>query len=187
MARARRLLAETSPKLAAPSPIARHDGTDDDADDSRVLRAVAALHARGRHAELARVLSNFYPPAEAILPTPSAPDLEPGQCVMVGASSPTRGTIRYVGAVAFAEGEWVGVEMDDEGVGAVTGRAVTGRDGRVGAIQYFACRPGRGGVCPGGDADPRVIRRLLGLASCRVVDVSVVFIVCARASPIEYA
>ena len=75
VARARRLLAETSPKLAAPSPIARHDGTDDDADDSRVLRAVAALHARGRHAELARVLSNFYPPAEAILPTPSAPDL----------------------------------------------------------------------------------------------------------------
>ena len=65
MARARRLLAETSPKLAAPSPIARHDGTDDDADDSRVLRAVAALHARGRHAELARVLSNFYPAAEA--------------------------------------------------------------------------------------------------------------------------
>ena len=148
MARARRLLAETSPKLAAPSPIARHDGTDDDADDSRVLRAVAALHARGRHAELARVLSNFYPPAEAISPTPSAPDLEPGQCVMVGASSPTRGTIRYVGAVAFAEGEWVGVEMDDEGVGAVTGRAVTGRDGRVGAIQYFACRPGRGVFVP---------------------------------------
>ena len=148
VARARRLLAETSPKLAAPSPIARHDGTDDDADDSRVLRAVAALHARGRHAELARVLSNFYPPAEAIPPTPSAPDLEPGQCVMVGASSPTRGTIRYVGAVAFAEGEWVGVEMDDEGVGAVTGRAVTGRDGRVGAIQYFACRPGRGVFVP---------------------------------------
>ena len=51
VARARRVLAETSPKLAAPSPVGRRDG---DADDSRVLRAVAALHARGRHAELAR-------------------------------------------------------------------------------------------------------------------------------------
>ena len=108
-----------------------------------MLRAVAALHARGRHAELARVLSNFYPPAEAILPTPSAPDLEPGQCVMVGASSPARGTIRYVGAVAFAEGEWVGVEMDDEGVGGA-GR----HDGRVGGLEYFACRPGRGVFVP---------------------------------------
>ena len=146
MARARRLLAETSPKLAAPSPIARHDGTDDDADDSRVLRAVAALHARGRHAELARVLSNFYPAAGGgIPPTPwgAGVDLEAGQSVMVGASSPARGTIRYVGAVAFAEGEWVGVEMDDEGVGGA-GR----HDGRVGGLEYFACRPGRGVFVP---------------------------------------
>jgi len=145
VARARRLLAETSPKLAAPSPIARHDGPDDDADDSRVLRAVAALHARGRHAELARVLSNFYPPAEKIPRSALAPDLEPGQSVLVGASSPARGTIRYVGAVAFAEGEWVGVEMDDEGVG---GRAGGRHDGHVNGLEYFACRPGRGVFVP---------------------------------------
>ena len=143
MARARRVLAETSPKLAAPSPVGRRDG---DADDSRVLRAVAALHARGRHAELARVLSNFYPAAGGgIPPTPwgAGVDLEAGQSVMVGASSPARGTIRYVGAVAFAEGEWVGVEMDDEGVGGA-GR----HDGRVGGLEYFACRPGRGVFVP---------------------------------------
>ena len=143
VARALRVLAETSPKLAAPSPVGRRDG---DADDSRVLRAVAALHARGRHAELARVLSNFYPPAGGgIPPTPwgAGVDLEAGQSVMVGASSPARGTIRYVGAVAFAEGEWVGVEMDDEGVGGA-GR----HDGRVGGLEYFACRPGRGVFVP---------------------------------------
>ncbi len=147
VARARRVLAETSPKLF------RRDGDANDSIDSpsdriahsRVLRAVAALHARGRHAELARVLSNFYPPAVGgIPPTPSAGvDLEAGQSVTVGASSPATGTIRYVGAVAFAEGEWVGVEMDDEGVGG-TGR----HDGRVGGLEYFACRPGRGVFVP---------------------------------------
>ena len=59
VARAQRLLAETSPKLAAPSPTPPDAVETMESTDDRVLRAVAALHARGRHAELAQVLSNY--------------------------------------------------------------------------------------------------------------------------------
>jgi hypothetical protein len=59
VARAQRLLAETSPKLAAPSPTPPDAVETMESTDGRVLRAVAALHARGRHAELAQVLSKL--------------------------------------------------------------------------------------------------------------------------------
>jgi dynactin complex subunit len=48
--------------------------------------------------------------------------LELGQSVIVGRSDPAPGTVRYVGAVAFAEGEWVGIEMETRGVGRHDGR-----------------------------------------------------------------
>jgi dynactin complex subunit len=62
--------------------------------------------------------------------------LELGQSVIVGRSDPAPGTVRYVGAVAFAEGEWVGIEMETRGVGR--------HDGRVGGVRYFQCAGGRG-------------------------------------------
>ena len=41
-----------------------------------------------------------------------------------------------MGAVAFAEGEWVGIEMETRGVGR--------HDGVVGGVRYFQCAGGRG-------------------------------------------
>jgi hypothetical protein len=139
VARAQRLLAETSPKLAAPSPTPPDAVETMESTDGRVLRAVAALHARGRHAELAQVLSNYRGDSETenIENIESAAaGLELGQSVIVGRSDPAPGTVRYVGAVAFAEGEWVGIEMETRGVGR--------HDGRVGGVRYFQCAGGRG-------------------------------------------
>eukprot|EP01065_Artemidia_motanka_P023052 TRINITY_DN27432_c0_g1_i1.p1 TRINITY_DN27432_c0_g1~~TRINITY_DN27432_c0_g1_i1.p1 ORF type:complete len:914 (+),score=318.33 TRINITY_DN27432_c0_g1_i1:46-2742(+) len=45
------------------------------------------------------------------------------------------GVVRYWGSCAFAAGEWVGVELDEE-----LGR----NDGTVGGRRYFACPTGRG-------------------------------------------
>ncbi|KAA0173382.1 hypothetical protein FNF27_05159 [Cafeteria roenbergensis] len=55
------------------------------------------------------------------------------------------GTVRYLGPVAFAEGEWVGVQ-----VGA--GQGVC--DGTVGNTTYFVSRPGRAIFVPVRDATP---------------------------------
>ena len=62
--------------------------------------------------------------------------MELGQSVIVGRSDPAPGTVRYVGAVAFAEGEWVGIEMETRGVGR--------HGGVVGGVRYFQCAGGRG-------------------------------------------
>ena len=141
VARAQRLLAETSPKLAAPSPTPPDAVETMESTDGRVLRAVAALHARGRHAELAQVLSNYRGDGDSEIENienieSAAAGLELGQSVIVGRSDPAPGTVRYVGAVAFAEGEWVGIEMETRGVGR--------HDGRVGGVRYFQCAGGRG-------------------------------------------
>jgi hypothetical protein len=140
VARAQRLLAETSPKLAAPSPTPPDAVETMESTDGRVLRAVAALHARGRHAELAQVLSNYRGDGDSETEKENiesaAAGLELGQSVIVGRSDPAPGTVRYVGAVAFAEGEWVGIEMETRGVGR--------HDGRVGGVRYFQCAGGRG-------------------------------------------
>jgi len=46
-----------------------------------------------------------------------------------------RGSLRYIGKVEFAEGEWVGVElMDAKGM----------HDGNVNGVQYFTCPPEKG-------------------------------------------
>ena len=140
VARAQRLLAETSPKLAAPSPTPPDAVETMESTDGRVLRAVAALHARGRHAELAQVLSNYRGDGDSEIEKENiesaAAGLELGQSVIVGRSDPAPGTVRYVGAVAFAEGEWVGIEMETRGVGR--------HDGVVGGVRYFQCAGGRG-------------------------------------------
>jgi hypothetical protein len=140
VARAQRLLAETSPKLAAPSPTPPDAVETMESTDDRVLRAVAALHARGRHAELAQVLSNYRGDGDSETENENiesaAAGLELGQSVIVGRSDPAPGTVRYVGAVAFAEGEWVGIEMETRGVGR--------HDGVVGGVRYFQCAGGRG-------------------------------------------
>ncbi|KAJ8410332.1 hypothetical protein AAFF_G00203130 [Aldrovandia affinis] len=64
----------------------------------------------------------------------AVPDwLREGEYVTVGTSK--SGTVRYVGATDFADGIWVGVELDTP-----NGK----NDGSVSGRQYFRCNPGYG-------------------------------------------
>ncbi|XP_067351149.1 kinesin-like protein KIF13B isoform X1 [Channa argus] len=56
-----------------------------------------------------------------------------GAYVTVGSNK--AGTVRYVGVAQFAEGVWVGVELDTP---------VGKNDGSVGGHRYFHCKPGYG-------------------------------------------
>ncbi|MFT7812984.1 kinesin-like protein KIF13B isoform X2 [Arapaima gigas] len=67
-------------------------------------------------------------------PDTSVPDwMKVGACVTVGGGK--SGTVRYVGPADFADGIWVGVELDTP-----SGK----HSGSVGGRQYFQCRPGYG-------------------------------------------
>ncbi|KAK9828730.1 hypothetical protein WJX72_001758 [[Myrmecia] bisecta] len=55
-----------------------------------------------------------------------------GDSVIVGNRRRLRGTIRYVGPVGFAGGDWVGMELDQP-----EGRT----DGELQGIRYFHCPP----------------------------------------------
>ncbi|XP_049323919.1 kinesin-like protein KIF13A isoform X2 [Astyanax mexicanus] len=85
-------------------------------------------------------------------PTVQLPDwMAPGEQVWVG---PQSGTVHYVGGVEFAQGIWVGVELD---------RAVGKHNGTVQGRVYFRCASGHGvftrpawlsRVPPAEDVDP---------------------------------
>jgi dynactin 1 len=60
-------------------------------------------------------------------------ELRLGQTVRL--SDGRQGTIRFVGGTHFAQGEWVGVELEDD-----SGK----NDGSVQGERYFDCDPGRG-------------------------------------------
>ncbi|KAI1897823.1 hypothetical protein AGOR_G00087230 [Albula goreensis] len=78
--------------------------------------------------------------------------LKEGEYVTVGTSK--SGTIRYVGPTDFAEGVWVGVELDTP-----AGK----NDGSVGGRQYFRCNPGYGVLV----RPDRITRRVGGRAKRR--------------------
>ncbi|KAG9240873.1 dynein associated protein-domain-containing protein [Calycina marina] len=58
-----------------------------------------------------------------------------GQIISLNKGEGPLATIRYVGEPHFSQGEWVGVELDDE-----SGK----NDGSVQGERYFDCSPGRG-------------------------------------------
>ncbi|XP_077419188.1 kinesin-like protein KIF13B isoform X2 [Vanacampus margaritifer] len=76
-----------------------------------------------------RFLSEQKPPDDSALPD----WLTDGAHVAVGSGK--AGTVRYVGVAHFAEGVWVGVELDSP-----AGK----HDGCVGGHRYFRCRPAHG-------------------------------------------
>ncbi|GAA6069439.1 kinesin-like protein KIF13A isoform X3 [Tachysurus ichikawai] len=70
---------------------------------------------------------------EEVMPVAQLPDwMAPGEQVWVGTRS---GTVHYVGGVEFAQGIWVGVELDC---------AVGKHDGTVQGRVYFRCATGHG-------------------------------------------
>lgn len=71
--------------------------------------------------------------ADASVPA-SASKLDIGQRVSWNG---TPGTVRYIGSIALAPGEWIGVELDS-GKGQ--------HDGTVMGVQYFSCSSAAGGV-----------------------------------------
>lgn len=108
--------------VSSPSPEGRRRTTAEG-----LLGVCACLHARGRTTELARVLANFAPapPGSTVAAADrehrraetreKAAVLELGHEVVVRRRAPqgrATGTVRYIGPVGFAEGEWVGVELD---------------------------------------------------------------------------
>lgn len=50
-----------------------------------------------------------------------------------------RGTVRFVGETDFAEGVWIGLELE---------RPVGRNDGSVQGVRYFSCQPEHGLFCP---------------------------------------
>ena len=62
----------------------------------------------------------------------SALPIELGQTVL---SDGRQGVVRFIGATAFANGEWVGLELSDD-----SGK----NDGSVKGERYFDCQPGHG-------------------------------------------
>ncbi|XP_051920236.1 kinesin-like protein KIF13B isoform X3 [Hippocampus zosterae] len=80
------------------------------------------------------VTARHFLPEQKPLDDSAVPDwLTDGAHVAVGSSK--AGTVRYVGATHFAEGVWVGVELDSP-----AGK----HDGCVGGQRYFRCRPAHG-------------------------------------------
>lgn len=69
------------------------------------------------------------------------PETEPSEDVQVGArcevqnSGKPRGTIQFVGKTKFADGYWVGVQLDEP---------VGKNNGNVKGVQYFTCEEGYG-------------------------------------------
>eukprot|EP00731_Ephydatia_muelleri_P037215 Em0420g1a len=63
--------------------------------------------------------------------------LKIGDSVLVDATSakPKQGTIRFYGPTEFSQGQWAGVDLEDD-----TGK----NDGSSGGIRYFTCKPKHG-------------------------------------------
>ena len=77
------------------------------------------------------------PPRACLLPVPrmAAPEWQIGSRVLVAPENDVA-TVRYVGAVAGTDGEWVGVEFDTAGRGK--------HDGMHQGVRYFACSAAAG-------------------------------------------
>eukprot|EP00873_Tetraselmis_striata_P009555 jgi/Tetstr1/429819/TSEL_019686.t1 len=118
-----------------------------------VVALASRLHSAGRLAELGYLLAataaqgnvggcvDPHTAAERAMSHPyetASPEGAPfqlGDQVIVGNRRRLRGTIRYYGPTLFAEGEWVGMELEvPEGK----------NDGTVKGIHYFECKPNCG-------------------------------------------
>lgn len=88
-------------------------------------------------------------PAPAAPAAPAAPvaSLSVGQQVMWNGKP---GTVRYIGSVKFASGEWVGLEL---------AQPVGMHNGSVMGVSYFACAPKHGAF-----AQPAMLTRAMAAA-----------------------
>ncbi|CAE7320941.1 Clip1, partial [Symbiodinium sp. CCMP2456] len=72
---------------------------------------------------------------QSTLPTEAPTDLRDGSRVSVKTLENSAGTVRFVGQTEFAEGDWIGVELD---------QPLGKNDGSVKGKAYFSCKPNHG-------------------------------------------
>jgi len=109
----------------------------------------------GAFAQQAQLQTGAAPPAAApVAAAPAAPaapapagSLSVGQQVMWNGKP---GTVRYIGTVKFAPGEWVGLELAQPG---------GMHNGTVMGVSYFACAPKHGAF-----AQPSALQRAMATA-----------------------
>eukprot|EP00439_Symbiodinium_sp_Y106_P027014 s1986_g3.t1 len=113
-------------------PKGKNDGT---------VQEVSYFTAKPQHGLFVRlgkaelILDSTAAKCQSAVPTESPTDLRDGTRVSVKTLENSAGTVRFVGQTEFAEGDWIGVELD---------QPLGKNDGSVKGRAYFSCKPNHG-------------------------------------------